>query len=377
VKKKIIFSFIFILIVNITNVYAYTDEEINNICEGTANCCESGYNVMCHMVDPIRNYNVSDIVCSNRGGGVYHKGIDLTQGNGDGTIYAIFDGVVIATTNNTKNCTPSGNLVCSPITCSSSRGVSVTIEVTDPRFAGYQVHYMHMSSKTVNVGDVVTQGKVLGKIGNTGCSTGKHLHFQVNNYAGDPINLNAYFVDKTLYACGGVTDSTQYEEFLNVSEIGNLLTNQNGGKYNAFINNCVGTVGQKFNQGIELYAKNITDIVNVNAIQSGYYIDYASDECINGVGILSLNGEIHLYCNLETKPNYIIGQKILASTNLGRMGIINNNKKIDFVVIRNGKYVDLSLEFLSVYGGSCKNNNRTSCSGVKTVLEKIQCQMAF
>lgn len=376
---KIQKKFLFLLFLITHNVYAntYTKEEIIATCKGSASCCESGYNIMCHMTDPIKNYNVTDIVCGNRGGGVFHKGMDLTKGSGDGTIYAIFDGKVIATTNNIKNCAPGGSLMCSPITCPSSRGVSVTIEVTDSKFAGYQVHYMHMSTKNVKVGDIVTQGQAIGKIGNTGCSTGTHLHFQVNNYAGDAVNMNAYFLDKSLYACGGVYDGMEYEQFLTTSEISRLLTNQNGMKYNATINNCVGSLNQRFNQGIELYANNNNDIVNVNSVQAGYYIDYASPSCYNGIGILSLTGEIHLYCNLENKVNYKIGQKIYENTTLGQMRIQNNHKKIDFIVIRNGKFIDLSAEFLSIYGGSCKNTRRTSCSQVKNSLEKIQCQTSF
>jgi hypothetical protein len=69
------------------------------------------------MTDPLKKYHVTDVVCGNRGGGVYHKGMDLTKGGGDGTIYAVFDGKIIATTNNTKNCAPGGSLMCSPVIC--------------------------------------------------------------------------------------------------------------------------------------------------------------------------------------------------------------------------------------------------------------------
>ncbi len=44
---------------------------------------------------------------------------------------------------------------------------------------GYQTAYGHCASLTVNVGDRVAKGDVVAKMGNTGRSTGTHLHFEV------------------------------------------------------------------------------------------------------------------------------------------------------------------------------------------------------
>ncbi len=44
---------------------------------------------------------------------------------------------------------------------------------------GYQTYYAHMSEVLVKEGDIVEKGYQIGKLGNTGRSTGPHLHFEV------------------------------------------------------------------------------------------------------------------------------------------------------------------------------------------------------
>lgn len=44
---------------------------------------------------------------------------------------------------------------------------------------GYFTHYAHMSSTAVTQGQYVTQGQVIGYMGSTGNSTGRHLHFSI------------------------------------------------------------------------------------------------------------------------------------------------------------------------------------------------------
>ncbi|WP_432664114.1 M23 family metallopeptidase [Wukongibacter baidiensis] len=56
---------------------------------------------------------------------------------------------------------------------------------------GYKSVYAHNKENLVNVGDRVTKGQEIAELGNTGRSTGPHLHFEVryNGQHIDPLNL--------------------------------------------------------------------------------------------------------------------------------------------------------------------------------------------
>ena len=51
--------------------------------------------------------------------------------------------------------------------------------------------YMHMTHYVVSKGQTVSQGQLIGYVGNTGISTGDHLHFGIS-YAGTYVNPLAY-----------------------------------------------------------------------------------------------------------------------------------------------------------------------------------------
>ena len=85
-----------------------------------------------------------------------HKGLDIA--NNEGTpIKSVADGTVVA----------SGW---------SSMGYGNMVVINHGQF---QTLYGHLSKRSVHTGDSVTAGQKIGEMGNTGCSTGTHLHFEV------------------------------------------------------------------------------------------------------------------------------------------------------------------------------------------------------
>jgi murein DD-endopeptidase MepM/ murein hydrolase activator NlpD len=64
-------------------------------------------------------------------------------------------------------------------------GYGLTVVLTHPN--GTQTRYAHLSSLSVRAGEEVAQGTVVGRVGNSGRSTGPHLHFEVL-VAGRPVD---------------------------------------------------------------------------------------------------------------------------------------------------------------------------------------------
>jgi hypothetical protein len=65
-------------------------------------------------------------------------------------------------------------------------GYGLTIEVTHPN--GYKTQYSHLESLNAKVGDEIQAGTPVGKVGNTGKSSGPHLHFEVKDPTGKAVN---------------------------------------------------------------------------------------------------------------------------------------------------------------------------------------------
>lgn len=100
----------------------------------------------------------------------WHYGIDLPLTVGDSVVSA-FDGIV-------------------RITQYERLGYGNYIVVRHKN--GLETLYGHLSKTLVKVGDEVKAGQLIGRGGNTGRSTGPHLHFEVR-YMGNPIDPEEFF----------------------------------------------------------------------------------------------------------------------------------------------------------------------------------------
>lgn len=94
-----------------------------------------------------------------------HNGIDIAVAENT-PLYSSTDGVVTIS----KYSESAGNYIV------------VTMET------GYSIKYMHLNSRDVSVGERVTKGMLIGATGNTGRSTGPHLHVEVRTEDNVPID---------------------------------------------------------------------------------------------------------------------------------------------------------------------------------------------
>lgn len=116
----------------------------------------------------------------------FHKGIDFSAPRGT-PIYATGDATV-------------------EVTKSSYGGYGIQVILNHGY--GYRTRYGHMQSYIVKPGQKVKRGEQIGTVGNTGASTGPHVHYEVLKN-GKPVNPVYYFF-KDL-------DDKEFEEILRLA----------------------------------------------------------------------------------------------------------------------------------------------------------------
>jgi murein DD-endopeptidase MepM/ murein hydrolase activator NlpD len=107
----------------------------------------------------------------------FHAGVDLAD--------SLADVIVMASA--------SGTVIRSYYSTSYGNCVFITHNINDKV---YTTVYAHLENRMVTTGQTVIQGQIIGYMGNTGHSFGKHLHFEIHE---GPWNINkTNSVDPTL-----------------------------------------------------------------------------------------------------------------------------------------------------------------------------------
>ena len=116
--------------------------------------------------------------------GRLHAGIDISGCGFGSPIYSIGEGTVSQVT---SGCADRGYYGSR---CGGGYGNAVRVKYS----GGMEIIYSHImgSNIRVSVGQHVSKGQVVGYMGNSGSSTGTHLHFQVNMPSGSVNPLTLY-----------------------------------------------------------------------------------------------------------------------------------------------------------------------------------------
>ncbi|UOF94477.1 MAG: M23 family metallopeptidase [Bacteroides sp.] len=99
----------------------------------------------------------------------------------------------------------TGNGIIKDININRSYGLCVVIN----HGYGYKTLYAHMSKVIVRKNQIVNRGDIIGLVGNSGLSTGSHLHYEVYK--------NGKNVDPALFFFNDISPD-QYDEMIKVSK---------------------------------------------------------------------------------------------------------------------------------------------------------------
>ena len=117
--------------------------------------------------------HIGDTYGSTYGRSSAHRGLDFNPGTG-APVQAIADGVVTFTEDS------EGTL---------GVHMMITHQINGQTITSVYAHLIHGSMR-FNVGDTVKVGQVIGNVGDTGYSTGPHLHFEIRIGGIDGANVD-------------------------------------------------------------------------------------------------------------------------------------------------------------------------------------------
>ena len=188
----------------------------------------------------------------------FHSGIDYGTYKQEGkSIYAVSDGEVYRTENVPYNGESYGY------------GTHIRLKHTD----GNRSLYAHLSKILVNNGQKVKKGQIIGRSGNTGWSTGPHLHFELRDGNDKTFDPYPYVINGTDVPAGSEAIAENPNEY-DKSNASNKFD----------INNILSTVQGLFKGFI---TGNFDDLTNSDGTD-GTTSDSSSSSSSSGVNTISL-----------------------------------------------------------------------------------------
>jgi len=124
-------------------------------------------------------------------------------------VLAVADGTVLQVVSDTPDTVTEAGALPGDVSFADLGGNVVLIDIGDGVYASY--FHLLPGSPTVNVGDRVTRGQIVGRLGNSGNSSGPHLHFQLQRsmaaHMGDnvPFEINAFTYVRSVDEVTGLT----------------------------------------------------------------------------------------------------------------------------------------------------------------------------
>lgn len=284
-----------------------------------------------------------------------HSGVDLVPVKNDGTdteVGSRFSGTVTAVKSNVSDSDTAKKVGNNwEYTGSNSGGNMVTIKTDD----GLTIKNMHLKAGSIpsNIapGTRVNVGDKLGLMGSTGWSTGPHLHYQIEDENGKPINPTQFISGTTMSNFKQNSDSTYptMDDDINTSDTFDE-TNSNGSTISSFIEGLK-SIGSKFLYAITggLFGSNSDENNSIISSSSMYTTSFGD----NGVLATQANSR---WLDIVRKVKQKIAEKKVSYSQSNYTTINIDGKNLNVRTDCTG----IISAMLKLYGSLSKDSNLDS-----------------
>lgn len=179
---------------------------------------------------------------------------------------------------------------------STNAGADYGMSVVLDHGNGYQTVYGHLSERLVNLGDTVSKGQKIAKSGDSGNSTGPHLHYEVRfgqNNPVDPNSLSTAFTANSINPIIFEKMGNKLSGYMgsNTATTGNYAGVKGTGNQNTWASKLLGALGAPVTDS------NISALVTWARYEGGHWnnsasfnplnttLDMGGNKSINSVGV--------------------------------------------------------------------------------------------